>query len=155
MKIKPLFKTLLIGIFLLLLAAVYAGLALLDIYTDTTVFSLLYVSGFGMAFGSFADIFLIESYSVLRKRKLTESTAKRMFLFLIGVGAVILIIGFYFLFIKAGLPYQDPTEEMQKRWLLYKNIGEKLMICGFVSLSSGIIGRILCFITKVKENNRM
>ena len=78
---------------------------------------------------------------------LAEPTAKRMFLLLIGFGAVILIIGFYFLFIKAGLPYQDPTEEMQKSWLLYKNIGEKLMICGCVSLSSGIIGRIFLFVT--------
>ena len=154
MKIKPLFKTLLIGIFLLLLAAVYEGLAIFDIYyIEDLIICLLLVGGFGMTVGSFADIFLIESYSVLRKRKLTESTAKRMFLFLIGIGAVILIIGFYFLFIKAGLPYQDPTEEMQKRWLLYKNIGEKLMICGFVSLSSGIIGRILCFISK--ENKRI
>ncbi len=57
------------------------------------------------------------------------------------IGAIFLAIGFYYIIVKAGLPYQDPTEEML--YMYHKNmyIGEHLVIIGFFI---ELIGIILC-----------
>ena len=56
---------------------------------------------------------------------------KKIFSSLIISGAVILLIGLYYMMIKAGIPYQDPTTEMQIQyeinldWFLYdRNRGD-------------------------------
>lgn len=49
---------------------------------------------------------------------------------LIISGVVILLIGLYYLMIKAGIPYQDPTTEMQIKYEINMGIGNILSLTG-------------------------
>ena len=58
---------------------------------------------------------------------------------IILAGIILIIIGFYFSVVKGGIPYQDPTVEMQIRWQAYHFAGECnirtgifLLLCGFL-----------------------
>lgn len=49
---------------------------------------------------------------------------------LIIVGIIILVIGFYYSVFKAGIPYQDPTPELQIQYEINYNIGNILTKIG-------------------------
>ena len=74
---------------------------------------------------------------------------KKIFSSLIIAGAVILLIGLYYLIIKAGIPYQDPTTEMQIQYEINMGIGNVLSLTGFcmtvistvIRIILGVIGR--------------
>ena len=38
-------------------------------------------------------------------------------------GMIIFVIGLYYLIIKAGIPYQDPTEELRIQYAINMGIG--------------------------------
>ena len=57
---------------------------------------------------------------------------------LIIIGILIFIIGLYFMFFKAGIPYPDPTPEMTKKWIHYYNVGKVSMPSGAVLSIIGI-----------------
>ncbi len=62
-------------------------------------------------------------------------------------GAILLLIGLYYLVIKAGIPYQDPTVEMQIQYAVHSQIGEILIGKGFViCVCAGILRLILGFV---------
>ncbi|MBQ1703515.1 MAG: hypothetical protein II021_03490, partial [Oscillospiraceae bacterium] len=44
------------------------------------------------------------------------------------LGVVIILIGAYYLFFKAGLPYQDATEELLQRWEAAYRTGSVLCV---------------------------
>ena len=74
---------------------------------------------------------------------------KKCFSSLIISGAVILLIGLYYLIIKAGIPYQDPTTEMQIQYAINMGIGNVLSLTGVcmtvlatvIRIILGVIGR--------------
>ena len=74
---------------------------------------------------------------------------KNCFSSLIISGAVILLIGLYYLIIKAGIPYQDPTTEMQIQYAINMGIGNVLSLTGVcmtvlatvIRIILGVIGR--------------
>ena len=74
---------------------------------------------------------------------------KKCFSSLIVSGAVILLIGLYYLIIKAGIPYQDPTTEMQIQYAVNMGIGNVLSLTGVcmtvlatvIRIILGVIGR--------------
>lgn len=60
------------------------------------------------------------------------------------LGAFLIAIGAYLCVIKAGLPYQDPTLEMQIKWSAYHTAGIYNLYCGaFVELAA-----LICAICK-------
>ena len=66
-------------------------------------------------------------------------------------GAVILLIGLYYLIIKAGIPYQDPTTEMQIQYAVNMGIGNVLSLTGLcMTVLAAIIRIILGIIGKKK-----
>lgn len=67
---------------------------------------------------------------------------KMLFVSLIMAGCVIVIVGSYFSFAKAGIPYQDPTTEMTIRWTAYWLAGEACMRSGAIVFLVGLIGRL-------------
>ena len=73
---------------------------------------------------------------------------KSILLGLIFAGVIMLVVGLYYQEIKAGIPYQDPTEEMQLQYTIYWKIGEELMYDGFMIGSTGIVLRIIVFIVE-------
>ena len=74
---------------------------------------------------------------------------KKIFSSLIIAGAVIMLIGLYYLIIKAGIPYQDPTAEMQIQYEINMGIGNVLSLTGFcMTLVAAIIRIVLGLVRK-------
>ena len=67
-------------------------------------------------------------------------------------GIVVLLFGFYYTFIKAGLPYQDPPLELLAQWNTYGEVGETLSLWGVVMILAGIVGSVLLKITRRTSN---
>ena len=57
----------------------------------------------------------------------------------IAIGAILVISGFAYDLSFAGLPYQDPTPEIQERWVFHKGVAESTMAVGAAILSIGCI----------------
>lgn len=66
------------------------------------------------------------------------------------IGIVTLIVGFYYSAIKAGVPYQDPTPEMTEKYTHYMNIGDTLMLIGFIAI---VIATIFLIVLKIINKN--
>ena len=58
-------------------------------------------------------------------------------------GVILLLLGAYYLFIKAGIPYQDPTPELQLRYAVSSRVGDELLTAGLTALIVGIVGRVV------------
>ena len=69
-------------------------------------------------------------------------TVKIIFTAMIIAGVIILDIGLYYLIIKAGIPYQDPTPELQLKYSINMGIGEILTRTGLCITVIGAIVRI-------------
>lgn len=52
-------------------------------------------------------------------------------------GAVILLTGLYYMIIKAGIPYQDPTCELQIQYGINAGIGDVLVKEGTLLMTAG------------------
>lgn len=66
-------------------------------------------------------------------------------------GVIILLIGLYYYVIKAGIPYQDPTLELQIQYAVNLEIGNVLLKTGAVIfLFSGILRLLLLKLLKSK-----
>ena len=63
-------------------------------------------------------------------------------------GGILYLIGAYYAVIKAGIPYQDPTQELQIEYAINMGIGSLLLKWGFLLLISGGILRILLSVKK-------
>ena len=70
-----------------------------------------------------------------------------------GKGNIIFVIGLYYLIVKAGIPYQDPTEELRKKYAINMGISETLIINGFYVFVLGLIGKIVAFVLGLKKHN--
>ncbi len=65
-------------------------------------------------------------------------------------GIIVLFIGGYYGMIEAGIPYQDPTPELQIKYTVNMEIGEILIGKGFgIAVCSGIIRLIYGLISKM------
>ncbi|MCI9399128.1 MAG: hypothetical protein HFJ07_04805 [Lachnospiraceae bacterium] len=68
---------------------------------------------------------------------------------LIIAGIIILLIGLYYLIIKAGIPYQDPPLDLQLQYAVNTRIGSILTGIGFkMVILGGIFRFTLQFIGK-------
>lgn len=47
------------------------------------------------------------------------------------IGCIFLVMGFYYQYIKAGIPYQDPTTEIIQKYNRNIKIGEISILVGF------------------------
>ena len=77
---------------------------------------------------------------------------KKIFSSLIISGAVILLIGLYYMMIKAGIPYQDPTTEMQIQYEINMGIGNILSLTGFCMTVIAVIIRVVLGVLSKKKN---
>ncbi len=76
---------------------------------------------------------------------------KKILSSLIISGAVILLIGLYYLIIKAGIPYQDPTTEMQIQYAVNMGIGNVLSLTGFCMTVLAAVIRIILWVISRKK----
>lgn len=70
----------------------------------------------------------------------------------LSAGLIILVIGLYYSVVKAGIPYQDPTVEMQVQYAINYGIGSVLSKAGLIlALCGGIVRLIIwCVSRKVQ-----
>ena len=61
---------------------------------------------------------------------------------LIIAGIIILGVSLYYWIIKAGIPYQDPTEELRIQYAVNMGIGDELFKVGLITFAIGLISRI-------------
>ena len=61
---------------------------------------------------------------------------------LIIAGIIILGVSLYYWIIKAGIPYQDPTEELRIKYAVNMGIGDELFKVGLITFAIGLIPRI-------------
>ena len=74
---------------------------------------------------------------------------------LILAGMILFLMGLYYGMIKAGIPYQDPTLEMQIQYTVDMRIGEILQRNGFlIAICGGIIRLILKLIKLIRERRQ-
>ena len=69
----------------------------------------------------------------------TRSLPRRVGGTLLLSGVMILLLGLYYLVIRAGLPYQDPTPEMQLQYAIHRGVGMALAKLGAVLTACGAI----------------
>ncbi|MBF0548094.1 MAG: hypothetical protein HQM08_26895 [Candidatus Riflebacteria bacterium] len=55
------------------------------------------------------------------------------------MGGGILFVGFAYDLLFAGIPYQDPTPEIQSRWEFHSAVAGHICLVGFLILLLGII----------------
>ena len=74
---------------------------------------------------------------------------------LILAGVILLFMGSYYWMIKAGIPYQDPTLEMQIQYTIDLRIGQILLGNGFlIAICGGVIRLILKLIDLIREKHQ-
>lgn len=66
-------------------------------------------------------------------------------------GAILLLIGFYYWVVKAGIPYQDPPPELQIRYAVNETIGKTLLADGFRVAFCGGSFRLLLWLAGRKH----
>ncbi len=76
---------------------------------------------------------------------------KRLFTSILLAGILILGTGLYYLVIKAGIPFQDPTPEMQLQYSINMGIGDVLTKMGLCTTMAGSICRIVIGILSRKK----
>lgn len=62
---------------------------------------------------------------------------------IIFAGIIIFLTGCYYAILEAGLPYQDPTPEMQIEYAINMGIGRVLTRCGGLTFLVGLFFRII------------
>lgn len=67
------------------------------------------------------------------------------------LGVAFCLIGWFFVFIKAGLPYQDPTPEMTSHYNWYSTTGSALMQFGLFLIVAGLL---ISIIYKIKNQKK-
>ena len=75
--------------------------------------------------------------------KKTVESLKTLSRGFIIAGIIILLLSAYYLVIKAGIPYQDPTPELQLRYTVNSHVGDELLTAGLSALIVGIVGRVV------------
>ncbi len=73
---------------------------------------------------------------------------KKIFIVSFIIGCIFLVMGFYYLYIKAGIPYQDPTTEMIQEYNRNMRIGEVSILVGFCIEMINIFGIITYVVLK-------
>lgn len=151
MRTKDLLKIFAAGVVFIALAMLIASTAKNGRAPGNVLpFILLYITGSVCTAGSIADILAIKLYSALTGAAPEAAARKKMFSVMAAAGMPLIALGAYFCIIKAGIPYQDPTPQMQEYWQYYYDLGCKLIFCGGFLFSGGAVGLISVLYDKTR-----
>ena len=88
-----------------------------------------------------SGFFIIVSYGIISGMKKLYFV-KSVLTGLAVSGMIIILVGMYYLVIKAGIPYQDPPLELQIQYTVNMATGEELFKIGAIICGVGLAGRI-------------
>ena len=77
--------------------------------------------------------------------------AKTFFNSIAIAGCLIFASGVYYMIIRAGIPYQDPTPEMSLNYEINYRVGEILFTMGAAAFAVGAAGRVIIRLVKLKK----
>lgn len=80
---------------------------------------------------------------------------KRLFSSILLAGLLVLSAGLYYWVIKAGIPYQDPTPEIQLQYSINMGIGDVLTKIGGFTMLVGAVCRIIIGILSRKNKGEI
>ena len=80
---------------------------------------------------------------------------KSFFTSILLAGILVLAIGLYYMVIKAGIPFQDPTPEMQLQYSINMSIGDVLTKIGVFTMLAGAVCRIIIGILSRKNKGEI
>jgi hypothetical protein len=80
---------------------------------------------------------------------------KSFFTSILLAGILVLAIGLYHMVIKAGIPFQDPTPEMQLQYSINMGIGDVLTKIGVFTMLAGAVCRIIIGILSRKNKGEI
>lgn len=66
-------------------------------------------------------------------------------------GVILLIVAYVYDVLFAGIPYQDPTPEMQSKWEMHKSIAGWIYTIGTLVLLSGVFSIV---VQRIKHNKQ-
>ena len=72
-----------------------------------------------------------------------RSLPRRLSGALLLAGVLILALGLYYLVVRAGIPYQDPSPETQLRYAVNQGVGEALVKLGAIPTAIGLLMKLL------------
>ena len=75
---------------------------------------------------------------------------KNFFSGFVVAGFINIVIGVFYLVVVAGIPYQDPTPEMQINYAANMRVGDILFLIGAFLCIIGIIGKIVLYFFRSK-----
>ena len=77
------------------------------------------------------------------KKNQPNTVLKKICQTLLLVGLIMVLVGLYYMVIKAGIPFQDAPPELQMRYEHDMQTGGALVKYGFVVLAIGAAGRVV------------
>jgi hypothetical protein len=75
---------------------------------------------------------------------------KNFFSGFVVAGLINILLGLFYWIIKAGIPYQDPTLEMQINYAANMRVGDILIVIGAILFIIGILGKIVLYFFRNK-----
>ena len=67
----------------------------------------------------------------------------------IAAGTILVVSGFAYDLLFAGIPYQDPSPEIQERWIFHKGVADSIMAAGAIVLGIGCIWKACPWIMRL------
>lgn len=64
-------------------------------------------------------------------------------------GVTVIVSGFIYDGGLAGLPYQDPSNEMQEQLLFHKSVAQRIVLTGMTLLSVGCLWKAFQWTTRI------
>ena len=81
-----------------------------------------------------------------------SGTDKQMWPYmLLAAGPVLLVAGFVYDVLFAGIPYQDPTPELAASYARHSAIATVIYWCGVLTLLAGLIVTVIRFLVRRKR----
>jgi len=94
-------------------------------------------------------LFFVDGWIISFEKKQGDHTMKSYWLLiLIVVGFVLIIAGFVYNVVFAGIPYQDPPPDLVARYNLHATIAQTITTTGMIAMLVGIVGGVVLWLLR-------
>ena len=87
----------------------------------------------------------------MRGRQVSGTDKQRWPYLLLAAAPVLLVAGFVYDLLFAGIPYQDPTPELAASYDRHSAIATVIYLCGALTLLAGLVVIVIRFLVRRKR----